>query len=70
MSPFGLGVTGLGLAAFLAGLLLAAWRGQDPDGRWRTSAWRYGGLAAIGLALLLVGLWLAGAPATGQHYPP
>lgn len=58
-----------GLAAFLSGLFLAAWRGTDRAGQPTSERARWRWLAVAGLALLLLGAWWAGVPQTGLSYP-
>jgi len=66
---FGVLVALVGLAAFLGGLFLAAWRGHDADGQRLAGLVRWRWLAAAGLALLLLGAWWAGVEPTGLSYP-
>lgn len=69
MRTFGVLLAVAGLAAFLSGLFLAAWRGHDAEGRRLPTLPRWRWLACGGLALLLLGAWWAGVPPTDLSYP-
>lgn len=70
MSRWWFAVAVLGLAAFLSGLGLAAWRGQTRSGGWQAGAWRWLVLAAAGWVLFALGLRWCGTERIGIEYPP